>query len=64
MESKKETSWNRSMHHLRRGGLHKALGISENESIPHEKKVAAAASKNEHVRKMGQLALNFEKMKH
>jgi hypothetical protein len=52
------------MHHLRKGGLHKALGISLTEKIPQDKKEAAAKSSNKHIAAMGQLALNFEKMKH
>jgi len=44
------------MHHLRRGGLHRALGISEDEKIPVEKLEAARNSKNEHVRHMANFA--------
>lgn len=59
----KKTSPYRANFDLRRGGLHKHLGIPLDQKIPEEKKQEAANSSNEHVRKMGQLALNFDKMR-
>jgi hypothetical protein len=35
--AKHNVSLYRAMHHLRRGGLHKALGIPADESIPADK---------------------------
>jgi len=35
--AKHNVSLYRAMHHLRKGGLHRALGISEDKSIPSEK---------------------------
>lgn len=52
----KNVSLYRAMHHLRKGGLHRALGVPENEPIPAEKMAEAKDSKNAHVRKMAQFA--------
>ena len=52
----KEASRYRSIRHLRKGGLHKALGIPEGEAIPKEKVAAALKSKNAHVRQMAEFA--------
>ena len=57
-------SHHRAMFHLRKGGLHKHLGIPEGQPIPEEKKREAANSDNPHVAKMGQFALNAAKFKH
>lgn len=46
----------RAMHHLNKGGLHRALGVPEGEKIPAEKLEAAKNSKNEHVRHMANFA--------
>lgn len=54
----------RANFHLRKGGLHKALGIKEGEEIPEAKKKAAANSDNPHMAKMGQFAMNAEKFHH
>jgi len=52
----KNPSLYRAMHHLRKGGLHRALGVPEGETIPKEKVEAATHSKNEHVRHMANFA--------
>lgn len=44
------------MHHLNKGGLHRALGVPEGEKIPAAKMEAARHSKNEHVRRMANFA--------
>lgn len=49
-------SHHRVVMHLHKGGLHRALGIPEGETIPQEKIEAARNSKNEHVRQMANLA--------
>jgi hypothetical protein len=58
--AKQETSFYRSMRHLRKGGLHDALHIPRNEKIPASRLEAAKNSKNEHVRKMSILASNMK----
>lgn len=52
----KNPSLYRAMRHLRKGGLHRALGISEGEPIPTERLEKARNSKNEHVRHMANFA--------
>lgn len=59
-----ETSDYRANFHLRKGGLHRALGVSEGKNIPDAKVDAALQSKNAHVRKMAQFAKNAKKFKH
>lgn len=56
MEKKHNVSLYRAMHHLNRGGLHRALGVPEGEKIPAEKLAAARNSKNEHVKHMANFA--------
>lgn len=58
------TSLYRAMHHLRKGGLHKALGVPEHESIPAEKLEEARNSKNEHVKHMANFAHTMKTFKH
>lgn len=43
---------------LKKGGLHKALGIKQGEKIPASKLQAHKNSSNEHMRKMIQFAIN------
>lgn len=52
----KNPSLYRAMHHLRKGGLHRALGIPEDKPIPTERLEKARNSNNEHVRKMAEFA--------
>jgi hypothetical protein len=49
--------------HLHKGGLHRALGISEDKDIPEERLDTALNSKNEHVRKMASLAKTMKSWK-
>jgi hypothetical protein len=58
--AKKETSFYRSMHHLRKGGLHDALHIPRDQKIPAERLAAAKNSSNDHVKKMAVLAGNMK----
>lgn len=51
-------SFHRSLHHLNKGGLHRALGVKEGEPIPANKLSSALKSKNPHMRKMAQFAQN------
>lgn len=54
----------RSLHHLRHGGLHDALHVSQDDKIPADKLEAATHSKNAHVKKMAVLAKNMKSWKH
>ena len=46
----------RAMHHLRKGGLHRALHVPEGEKIPASKVEAATHSDSPHIRKMANFA--------
>ena len=54
-----DISFHRSMSHLNHGGLHRALGIPEDEKIPKDRIAAAKNSRNPHVRSMATLADNM-----
>lgn len=56
MAKAKNPSLYRAMHHLRKGGLHRALNVPEGEKIPADKLESARNSKNEHVKKMANFA--------
>lgn len=47
---------------LNKGGLHRALGVPEEEKIPAKKLAKAEHSKNPHVRKMAQAAETLKKL--
>lgn len=67
MSDKKETvklSTHRVVMHLHKGGLHRALGIPEDEKIPEDKIKSAMNSTNEHVRRMASLAHTMVGWKH
>lgn len=64
MAKKHNVSLYRAMHHLRKGGLHRALGVAEGDKIPAEKLEAARNSSNEHVRKMANFAHTMGGFKH
>lgn len=57
--AKKEASFYRSMHSLRKGGLHDALHIPKDENIPKERIATAKNSSNDHVKKMAIMADNM-----
>ncbi len=44
--------------HLKKGALHKQLGVSEDKKIPIEKLLQALRSRNETTRKRAQFAIN------
>ena len=46
----------RALHHLNKGGLHRALGVAEGTKIPADKLAAAKNSKNSHVAHMANFA--------
>jgi hypothetical protein len=54
--AKHNVSLYRAMHHLRKGGLHRALGIPEDEKIPAERIEKAKNSSNSHVAHMANFA--------
>jgi hypothetical protein len=64
MAKKHNASLYRAMHHLRKGGLHRALGIPEGDKIPAAKLAAAKSSDNEHVRHMANFAATMKGFKH
>ena len=63
-EKKPNVSLYRAMHHLNKGGLHRALKVPEGEKIPEDKIEAAKNSKNSHVRHMANLASTMSEFKH
>lgn len=60
----KTVSLRRALHHLRKGGLHRALGIPEDQPIPQARLEAAKHSSNEHVRHMANFAATMESWHH
>ena len=56
MAKKHNVSLYRAMHHLNKGGLHRALGVPEGETIPADKLAKARNSKNAHVAHMANFA--------
>lgn len=64
MAKAKNPSLYRAMHHLRKGGLHRALNVPEGEKIPADKLESARNSKNEHVKKMANFAHTMSGFKH
>jgi hypothetical protein len=64
MARAKNPSLYRALHKLRKGGLHRALGVPEGETIPKSKVEAATHSKNAHVKKMANFAQTMAGFKH
>ncbi len=64
MPKKSDASLYRAMHHLRKGGLHRALHVPEDQSIPKERLEAARNSKNSHVAHMANFAHTMGGFKH
>jgi hypothetical protein len=62
--AKHNASLYRAMHHLRKGGLHRALHVPEGETIPAEKLAAARNSSNAHVAHMANFAHTMGGFKH
>lgn len=62
--AEEKSHFKRSMSKLHQGGLHRALGIPEDQDIPMEKKQAAANSKNPHLAAMGRMAVAMHGWKH
>lgn len=62
-EKKHNPSLYRAMRHLRKGGLHKALHIPEDQNIPADRLEAAMNSPNPHVAHMANMAKTMKKFK-
>lgn len=54
--AKHNVSLYRAMHQLHKGGLHRALGIPEDQKIPADRLAKARNSSNEHVAHMANFA--------
>ena len=63
-EQKHNVGLYRAMHHLRKGGLHRALGVPEGEKIPQEKIEHAKNSDNAHLAHMANFASTMEGFHH
>ena len=57
-------SLHRALSHLKRGGLHKALGVDPNSDIPKDKVEAATHSKNSHIAHMARFSQTLSHFKH
>ena len=53
-------SLHRALTHLNHGGLHRALGVPEDKTIPADKLAAARNSDNPHIAKMANFAHTME----
>jgi hypothetical protein len=56
--------FHRAMSKLHTGGLHRALGVSEDKPLTMEQKEKAAASPNKHMAAMGRMAVAMHGWKH
>jgi hypothetical protein len=64
-EAKKHNvSLYRALHHLNKGGLHRALHVEEGKPIPKAKLAAAKNSSSEHVRHMATFASTMSHFNH
>ena len=61
---KHNVSLYRAIHHLRKGGLHRALGVPEGEPIPADKLAHAKNSGNSHIQHMANFAATMKGFKH
>ena len=62
--AKHNPSLYRALHHLRHGGLHRALGVPEGNKIPAAKLTAARNSNNAHVAHMANFAHTMSGFNH
>jgi hypothetical protein len=63
MAKTKNPSLYRAINHMRRGGLHRALGVPEDETIPESKIEAATHSSNSHIQHMANFAKTLKGFK-
>lgn len=64
MATKHNPSLYRALHHLRKGGLHRALHVPEGEPIPAAKLEAAKHSSNSHIQHMANFASTMKSFHH
>ena len=62
--TKHDPSLYRSLHQLRKGGLHRALHVPEGTKIPEERIEAASHSDNQHLAHMANFAKTMSHFKH
>lgn len=62
--AKSNPSLYRAMHHLRKGGLHRALHVPTDENIPEDRLEAAKKSPNKHVQHMANMAATMKGFRH
>ncbi len=62
--AKHNVSLYRALHHLRKGGLHRALGVPSGEKIPTAKLASARNSDNAHIAHMANFAHTMKSWKH
>lgn len=60
----KNPSLYRSLHQLRKGKLHQALGVASGDTIPKSKIEEAIKSPNKHLAQMARFAQTMSKFKH
>lgn len=60
----KNPSLYRAIHHMRHGGLHRALGVPEGTKIPESKLKEASHSDNPHIQHMLSFAKTLKSFKH
>lgn len=63
-ENKHNVSLYRAIHHMKKGGLHRALHVDPNKPIPKEKLEEAKKSTNPHIQKMLSFAHTLEGFNH
>ena len=63
MSEVKNPSLYRAVHQLRKGNLHKALSVPEDETIPASKIEAATHSDNKHISAMARFAKTLKGLK-
>jgi hypothetical protein len=61
--SRSKKDWIQNMH-MKKGALHKALGVPEDKNIPTKKLIKAEHSTNPKIRKEADLAKTLKKLHH
>jgi hypothetical protein len=62
--AKHNVSLYRSLHQLRKGNLHRALGVASGDTIPQSKIETATKSSNKHLAQMARFAKTMSGFKH
>lgn len=63
IRTKNDPSLYRAIHHLRHGGLHRALGVPESDKIPASKIESGTHSENKHIAAMSRFAQTLKGFK-